>query len=59
MDSRGFIQALIYVEGLLEFAWVHSGTPRVRRVHSGSRRFSWEVFGVSGFIRVCVDLPYG
>ena len=36
------------------FAWVHSSVPRVRRVHSGSRRFILSRLGVVGFIRVRV-----
>ena len=37
------------------FAWVHSGPPRGRRVHSGSRRFTRAVLGVVAFIQVRLD----
>ena len=36
------------------FALFHSGAPRGRRVHSGSRRLTRARLGVVKFIRVCV-----
>ena len=36
------------------FAWIRSGAPRGRRVHSGYLGFTWVRLGVFGFIRIPV-----
>ena len=47
--SRGFTPARQAV--IVGFAWVHSGAPRDRRVHLGSREFTQARPQVAGLIR--------
>ena len=45
MDSFGYAKPSSDSYG---FAWVHSGAPRSRRIHSGSRGFTQAGYGSSG-----------
>ena len=47
----GTLRRALTSSGSLGFAWVHSGAPNDRPIHSGSRRFTQALISFVWFIR--------